>query len=307
MTIHAASLSALKADDARKTASAILDEGSEGLALEAPLHHDAWNALRELLPRDSVKAIRLFLPYPRALRPGAPSPFVAAAGGREERRAALAQAQKSLEAAARLEAPLVLLPMTRLDIPGLSPDYMAPTDSIEGETLRLRSTDGEVRTRMDSLLLLLSFLLERAERYATTICLTPGNRSGELPLTPETLTCLEEFEGAPLGLWLDTCRLPGEFLRVPRIADTASPVSGLELFDKVEGASVSDEAPGGTLCNPGEGAVPWDLITSSLRSLPLWCVNTPAGDGLAEGLSFLGDLDGERETPGELLDGLGLG
>ena len=146
-------------------------------------------------------------------------------------------------------------------------------------------------------------LLERAERYATTICLTPGNRSGELPLTPETLACLEEFEGAPLGLWLDTCRLPGEFLRVPRIADTAGQASGLELFDKVEGASVSDEAPGGTLCNPGEGAVPWDLITSSLRSLPLWCVNALAGDGLAEGLRFLGGLDGEREAPGELLGG----
>ena len=303
MTIHAASLGTLKADDACKTASAILDEGFEGLVLEAPLHHDAWNALRELLPRNSVKAIRLFLPYPRALRPGAPSPFVAAAGGREERRAALAQAQKSLEAADRLEAPLVLLPMTRLDIPGLSPDYMAPTDSIEGETLRLRSTDGEVRTRMDSLLLLLSFLLERAERYATTICLTPGNRSGELPLTPEALTCLEEFEGAPLGLWLDTCRLPGEFLRVPCIADTAGLVSGLELFDKGKGASVSDETPGGMPCSPGEGAVPWALIASSLRSLPLWCVNTPAGDGLAEGLRFLGGLDGEREAPGELLDG----
>ena len=298
MTIHAASLGTLKADDACKTASAILDEGFEGLVLEAPLHHDAWNALRELLPRNSVKAIRLFLPYPRALRPGAPSPFVAAAGGREERRAALAQAQKSLEAADRLEAPLVLLPMTRLDIPGLSPDYMAPTDSIEGETLRLRSTDGEVRTRMDSLLLLLSFLLERAERYATTICLTPGNRSGELPLTPETLTCLEEFEGAPLGLWLDTCRLPGEFLRVPCIADTAGLVSGLELFDKVKGASVSDETPGGMPCSPGEGAVPWALIASSLRSLPLWCVNTPAGDGLAEGLRFLGGLDGEKGGTG---------
>ena len=303
MTIHAASLGTLKADDACKTASAILDEGFEGLVLEAPLHHDAWNALRELLPRNSVKAIRLFLPYPRALRPGAPSPFVAAAGGREERRAALAQAQKSLEAADRLGVPLVLLPMTRLDIPGLSPDYMAPTDSIEGETLRLRSTDGEVRTRMDSLLLLLSFLLERAERYATTICLTPGNRSGELPLTPEALACLEEFEGAPLGLWLDTCRLPGEFLRVPCIADTAGLVSGLELFDKVKGASVSDETPGGMPCSPGEGAVPWALIASSLRSLPLWCVNTPAGDGLAEGLRFLGGLDGEREAPGELLDG----
>jgi sugar phosphate isomerase/epimerase len=296
-------LSALKADDACKTASAILDEGFEGLVLEAPLHHDVWNALRELLPRNSVRAIRLFLPYPRALRPEAPSPFVAAAGSREERRAALAQAQKSLEAADRLGAPLVLIPMTRLDIPGLSPDYMAPTDSIEGETLRLRSTDEEVRTRMDSLLLLLSFLLERAERYATTICLTPGNRSGELPLTPETLACLEEFRGAPLGLWLDTCRLPGEFLRVPRIADTAGQASGLELFDKVEGASVSDETPEGAPCSPGEGAVPWDLITSSLRSLPLWCVNTPASDGLAEGLRFLGGLDEEREAPGELLDG----
>ena len=303
MTIHAASLSALKVDDARKTAGAILDEGFEGLVLDAPLHHDAWNALRELLPRNSVRAIRLFLPYPRALRPGAPSPFVAAAGSREERRAALAQAQKSLEAADRLGAPLVLLPMTCLDIPGLSPDYMAPTDSIEGETLRLRSTDEEVRTRMDSLLLLLSFLLERAERYATTICLTPGNRSGELPLTPEALACLEEFEGAPLGLWLDTCRLPGEFLRVPHIADTAGLVSGLELFDKVEGASVSDETSEGTPCSPGEGTVPWNLITSSLRSLPLWCVKTPVRDGLAEGLRFLGSLDEERKAPGGLLDG----
>lgn len=303
MTIPAASLRALKADEALKAASAILDEGFDGMVLEAPLHHDAWNALREFLPKDSVKAIGLFLPYPRALRPGAPSPFVAAAENREERSVALAQAQKTLAAADQMGAPLVILPMTRLDIPGLGQNYLEPTGSTEGDALHLRSTDEEVRTRMDSLLLLLSFLLEHAERYATTICLTPGNRPGELPLTPEVIACLEEFGGAPLGLWLDTCRLPGEFLRVPRIADTVSPEPELDLFDKIQGASIRDETLEGASCSPGEGAVPWDLVAGSLQDLPLWCVDTTAGGDLAGGLRFLTRLEGEEDAPEGLLDG----
>lgn len=302
MTIHTASLSALRTNDAERTAGAILDAGYRGLVLDEPLHHDAWQALRPLLPRDSVKALRLFLPYPRTLRPGQASPYEAAAEGRKERAEALPQARKTLEVADQLGAPLVLLPMTPLGAPELSRRYLPPTDSIDGDELRLRAASEETSQRMDSLLLLLSDLLKHAERYAITLCLTPGNRSGELPLAPEVLACLREFEGAPLGLWLDTSRLPAEFLRVPCIAETGQAPSPDGFFTRVQGASIRDETVAGEPCGLGRGAVPWDLISSTLQDLPLWCVQAGGGDDLAEGLHFMVGLEGGQEEPGGLFD-----
>ena len=67
MTLQAASLTALSPEEALTSARAILDAGYEGLILENPIHQDAWQALLGLLPKDSVKAIQLFLPYPRCL------------------------------------------------------------------------------------------------------------------------------------------------------------------------------------------------------------------------------------------------
>lgn len=302
MTIQIASLSALRTDDAERAAGALLDAGYEGLILEEPLHHDAWQALRLLLPRDSVKAIRLFLPYPRTLRPGQTSPYVAAAEGREERAGALLQARKTLEAADQLGAPLVLLPMTPLGTPGLSRQYRLPTDSLGADEQRLRAASEETSRRMDSLLLLLADVLEQAERYATTICLTPGNRSGELPLASEVLDCLREFEGAALGLWLDTSRLPAEFLRAPVFAEEVKAPLAAEMFGRVQGASLRDETAAGEPCSLGRGAVPWDLISSTLRALPLWCVQTTPGESPAEGLHFLASLEDEKEEAGGLFD-----
>ena len=57
MTIYAASLSASTPAAAQQGAAAILDAGFGGIVLRSPIQHEAWNALRKLLPKDSVKAI----------------------------------------------------------------------------------------------------------------------------------------------------------------------------------------------------------------------------------------------------------
>ncbi len=116
-------------------------------------------------------------------------------------------------------------------------------------------------------------------------------------MVPETLACLKEFDGAPMGLWLDTRRLPAELLAVPTIGRPA-PAAGPDLLSRLQGASIADETTEGAACNPGQGIVPWDQITSSIRKLPLLSIN---GD-LEEGSRFLADLEEEEASPGGLLD-----
>jgi hypothetical protein len=291
MTIHVASLSASEPAAAQQSATAILDAGFEGIVLDAPLQYTAWRGLRELLPKDTVKAINLFLPYPRTLRPGERPSFSAAAENRLERAGSLAQARKTLEAVDELGIPLVLVPMTQLELAGLERGHLEPTSLLEQDQLGLRNDSEELRARYDSLLMLLSFLLEQAERYATTICLTPGNRPGELPLVPEIVSCLKEFGGAPLGLWLDTRRLPAELLGVPHIGAAAS-APELDLSSRIQGAYIADETAEGAACQPGQGVVPWDQVSYSIDGLPLWCVSGEP----AEGRRFLAGLE-ETDSP----------
>ena len=297
MTSYAASLSASTPAAAQQGAATILDAGFDGIVLKSPVQHEAWNALREWLPKDSVKAIELFLPSPRSLRPGERAPFSAAAENKTERSENLAQARKTLEAVDQLGIPLVLIPMTSLNISGLGRNYLEPTASPEQEQLSFRAASVELRARMDSLLVLLSFLLEQAERYATTICLTPGNRPGELPMMSEALACLKEFDGAPMGLWLDTRRLPAELLAVPTIGGSAT-AAGSDLLNRLQGGSLADETTEGEACSPGRGIVPWDQVASSISKLPLLSLE---GD-LEEGRLFLTGLEEEEASPGGLLD-----
>lgn len=301
MTIQAASLTALTPDEAVTTARSILDAGYEGIILENPVHQDAWRALLPLLPKESVKAMRLFLPCRRRPRPGSISAYEVATENPGDREDTLREARKTLEAADQVGSPIILLPITQLSEPGLSWDYRPPTLAPDPSEQQQRAASEEAHQRRDSLLILLSQLLEHAERYALTICLTPSNRSGELPIAEEALACMREFEGAALGLWLDTTRLPAEFLRVPSIGGPRSEALEEDWLAAVQGAFLHDQGPALESCTPGQGSVPWELISSALHNLPVWSV--PAGhyDALAEGLHFMAGLKEKPEEPGGLL------
>ena len=301
MTIQAAGLTALNSEEALASASAILDAGYEGIILENPIHQDAWQALLRLLPKDSVKALQLFVPYPRGLHPGSTRPYEAAAESPREREEAFRQARKTLEAADRIGAPAVLLPITQLNEPGLSWNYRPPTLAPDLSEYQLREASEEASQRMDSLLILLSRLLEQAGRYDLTICLAPSNRSGEFPLAKEALACLREFEGADMGLWLDSSRLPDEFLQVPRIGESELETLAEGSLSSVQGAFLRDRDPAGKACPPGQGCVPWELISKTLHDLPTWCISANDCDTIAGGLHFMAGLEGEPEEPGGLL------
>ena len=86
---------------------------------------------------------------------GAGASFCAGAENKTERSENLAQARKTLEAVDQLGIPLVLVPMTRLNIAGLGRSYLEPTASPEQEQLSFRAESIELRARMDSLLALL--------------------------------------------------------------------------------------------------------------------------------------------------------
>ena len=301
MTIQTASLTALKPKDAATAASAILDAGYEGIILENPILEDAWQALLPLLPRESVKAMRLFMPYPRGLPAGSRSPYEVAAESRKGREDAFRQARKTLEAADRIGAPAILLPITQLNETGLSWDYRPPTVAPDPSEQQLRAVSAEAHQRMDSLLILLSRLLEQAERYALTICLAPSNRSGELPLVKEALTCLQEFEGADLGLWLDTARLPAALLQVPRIAESEPGIPAEDWSALVRGVFLRDQGPTQEPCEPGQGSVPWELISGSLQKLPIWSVPANDFESISDGLHFMEGLREKPQEPGGLL------
>ena len=109
MTIQAASLTALTPDEAATTASSILDAGYEGLILENPVHQDAWRALLSLLPKESVKAMRLFLPCRRRPRPGSTSLYEVATENPGDREETLREARKTLDAADQVGPPIVVV------------------------------------------------------------------------------------------------------------------------------------------------------------------------------------------------------
>ena len=84
--------STLRSDPSVRVADAArlrLDAGCGALALAAPFYRHEWEALRPMLPRESVLAVELFVPFgsgarPERLPPGRTSPFCLGALNREE-------------------------------------------------------------------------------------------------------------------------------------------------------------------------------------------------------------------------------
>jgi hypothetical protein len=119
--------------------------------------------------------VRLFLPYPRGLRPGEECPFRLGSLHPEEKRDALKYGSETVTFAERHSIPFVLLPPA--------------------------ARGGDSRAAFSSFLSTLSRLLELAARYAVRLAIEPAIEAARLPSGKEVETCLEEFEGAPLDLW----------------------------------------------------------------------------------------------------------
>ena len=297
--IHAAFLRSQAGPGPERAAAAILDLGFEGIALAAPLHEATWEALRAALPRSAISAIEVFLPWPRAVRPGSDPPFHIAALHPEERRDSTRQAIETVLAAERGSIPHVIVPPMRMgalaepSFPPRDPDRETRIARLRGERERA------AKPRLDSLLGLLSKVLSVADRYGVTVALAPGGHPDEIPSPEEAAACLDEFRGGPLRIWMDTGSRA--------LARSFAPL-GFDPFAAVEkeapaGATLRDLGPGGPV--PwARGIVDWDTEKPLLERCPVWAVDAPGGDAasLEEAREFIARLEmPEGKAPGGIL------
>jgi hypothetical protein len=305
MKTLAASVRAMSPPAAVQRAQRIFDAGFEKLVLDEPMYFSSWEALREMLPRESVAALRLFVPYPRSVLPGFPLPFRLAATDRDERLEARRHAEASLEAADGLRVPLVLLPVEEIEIPGPPPPPLgvqAPKELHDDAEARRRLA---ARPGLDALFIQLARLLERALRYELKLCLTPSMRRQDLVRMPELDACLREFSGAPLAVWLDCAVLPADALEAgPRPEPAGSEGrAGPEQWGGVPiaGASVHDVRGESRGFPPPSGELNWTRLEKLLVPLPLLALDLrpeAPPEELASGLEFLSGLGAEPRRPG---------
>jgi hypothetical protein len=175
MPVLACSLRAPPGCRAGARARAILDAGFEGMGLEPPLALADWKAVRETVPAGCLRSLRLFLPFPRGLRPGEACPFRLGALHPEEKRDAEKHGGETVVFAERHAIPWVLLPAA--------------------------AREGAPGAALASFLSTLARLLNAADRYAVQLALTPASGAHELPDAGEIEACFREFAGAPLALW----------------------------------------------------------------------------------------------------------
>jgi sugar phosphate isomerase/epimerase len=283
------------------TVTAILDAGFDGIAVEEPLHQPTWKALTSCLPRERALAIRLFVPYPRTTHASERSDVLLGESGGDAVQRAVRRGIETLESADRLGIPRVLVPTVQLDLAG-APRGFSPATSPNDVDRRLRNErDAEVSSRMSAYLSTLSRLLDHAERFALRLCLTPSNRVAEMPSVAETRTVLEEFDGAPLGVWLDTTRWPAEHLAVPIIGDVSGNDDGVGL-DSVDGVSIHDARGTREHLEIGSGEIDWPLLTSSIRSHTIGCLDVEEArdaEDFARGLEALREIAKDRDSDDE--------
>ncbi|MBN1441434.1 MAG: hypothetical protein JXA90_01945 [Planctomycetes bacterium] len=286
MKTLAASVRACEPPSVIRRAARALDCGFEKLVLEEPLYADAWEELRAWLPPETVAALRVFVPYPSDVRRGEERPFSLVSLRWEDRRDALRQAEATLQAADDLLARRILLPAVRVDL-----ELAGPAGSPGRESPGFRRAFDVYRSFVYS-------LLERAERRAVTVCITPSCRADELPGRDELAVCLRELAGAPVGIWLDAGRLllPEEETeqREPAAAPGAAAGSpGSSGRALLEGISVRD-LPGAE-ASPPAGGEDSDArrLEAALRAALIACFDAgigASGEDLRQGRELLDAL-----------------
>jgi hypothetical protein len=297
MPRHAAILRTSAEVDAASSIRTILDLGFDGLGLEHPLTAHEWNAMRDVLPRERVVSVELFLPYPRSMRCADARPFSPASLHPEERRDAVQQGIETIIFAERQAIPFVRIEPVRLDgdLREALVEIRRSGTLVPERIARLESTRKvEAARRLDSLRSLLSKLLDAADRYGVRIALTPGGFIDELPGVGESAELLRELRGAPLCLCPDT-------LRAEAAKESATSGETLEaLRDAIAGATIRDFTGEREPVSPGGGSMNLEAARAWCESASVWIVDPVSRDdagALEEGRKLLQSLGGTPEPP----------
>jgi hypothetical protein len=298
MPLLAASLRGLLPPAALARADLAFGLGFERLVLDGPLWAGTWDALRAHLPRESVFALRVFEPRPVTMRPGSSAPFEILLG---ELSAAEIDRQiaVTLAAADSIGSRCVLLPVLR----GLSPRKASSMETSRGAG-RGASRESKAPDERDKIFdryrRLVDSVASQAGRYGIEIAMHTTGRWRESPDPVEVQRCLEDFDGAPIVLWLDAIRLPFSAfveraapIRDPRDrrgsrrsqraapelgeAETLAPtVAALDpdaLSHRTRGLVLHDTRGDSEGLVPGDGTTEWESVAPIARSVPLVCLD----------------------------------
>jgi sugar phosphate isomerase/epimerase len=274
--------------DLASTVRGALDVGFGKLGLAHPLYAPHWESIREFISTDSVASVELFLPYPRALRPGAPCPFVLGSLHPEMRRDAVRHGSETVRFADRVGIPFVRIQPFGVEGVSRSMWLAACHDPHKEERLAALEARRKLNAerQLDSFKSVLARLLDLADRYEVRLALTPGGAPSEMPNYAEMSACIQEFEGAPLVLWPDTLLAATG----SEGTGTGGPDGWWDAFQgRMPGVTLRDLTPGLEPAPLGTGRLDWDTMLPMLEAAATWMVDpvrvTPAA--LEEERQFL--------------------
>lgn len=292
--------------------AAIADAGLTTLELEYRLSARVLEGLRaELRPRGlSVRSVHNFTPIPPGIPPEAASGdvFNLASTDGEERLLAVRHTIATMELAAELEAPAVVLHLG--GIPELARPEVGREAAGAGEMTPELARLLELRAKaapphLDAACFALDRLIPRAEALGVRLGLENRFHPYQVPDFAELGVILGRFAGAPAGLWLDTghafVRQRSGLEPVEAWVEAFGPgLVGCHLHDAVDDADHKV---------PGRGDMDWDQLAALLLDAPVKVLEIHPGPDAAElreGAALVAEAFARAEAAREK-DGAGPG
>lgn len=245
--------------------------GFFALELDYRVSEEQSKVLRAAIGRGDLKAVSVHHPFPRdpVVSPATAHVEQArlSATDRDERRAALGLATRTLERAEDLGAEAVVLHLGEVTMPDdLDPRELGrliregQQGSQRFDEVRLRVEEARATaaaTHLDAALWSLDRLLEEARRRSVRVGLENRYHPHQIPNRTEFAEIFREFEGGPVGYWHDT----GHAASQVALGFLRSQTELLEAFrDRLLGFHIHDARGVDDHLAPGEGELDFSTL-----------------------------------------------
>lgn len=207
-----------------------------------------------------IAALESLCPHPSELSRHEPRPDLVPLSNPDdsERRAAIRLHRKTIERAADVQAPVVVLALGRVAMPA---DLAEPVGERETRAFLARRSQ-EAPRYLDATRFALDDLVPLAERLGRRLAISVSSDLAAIPSFQELAAILADFRGAPLGVWLDSAALWRLEQRGIRRVSTWG-----ELRDATLGIRLRDEREGREAV-PGEGEIDFAGMATALALPP---------------------------------------
>lgn len=193
----------------------------------------------------AITSIEAVCPHPAELGRHAAKPGLVPLANPDdsERRVAIRLHRRTIERAADIEAPIVVLTMGRIALPPAFAE--APNGERETRAF-LAARAVAAPPYLDAVRFSLDDLVPAAEKYGRVLAIAVSADLAAAPSFQELTAILADFRGAPIGVWLDTTAiwsLANEGVRrIETWAALAPAVRGIRVHDVRDGVEqVPDE------------------------------------------------------------------